>query len=138
MFDVHAPGEYPGYKVVTCTFKYQWGMNVVLPREVLEEAPHVAVEMVAKRLFMALAEQVEQESVKAVQKACKDCGYKVPSTEALDGTVEGMAHTFLKMVETREEPVPAQEILEVTAIIEAGAKSAGEKNRMVDLTEVMG
>jgi hypothetical protein len=95
MFDVHAPGEYPGYKVVTCTFKYQWGMNVVLPREVLEEAPHVAVEMVAKRLFMALAEQVEQESVKAVQKACKDCGYKVPSTEALDGTVEGMAHTFL-------------------------------------------
>lgn len=67
-------------------------------------------------------------------------------TPAIDGNywfghhyqIFRMAHTFLKMVETRVEPVPAQEILEVTAIIEAGAKSVGEKNRMVDLAEVMG
>ena len=48
-----------------------------------------------------------------------------------------MAHTFLEMVRTRIEPVPHQEILEVTAIIHAGAKSLEEKCRLVSLSEVM-
>jgi predicted dehydrogenase len=48
-----------------------------------------------------------------------------------------MAHTFLQMVKTRKEPVPHQEILEVTAIIHAGVKSLKEKSRLVALAEVM-
>jgi predicted dehydrogenase len=48
-----------------------------------------------------------------------------------------MANTFRKMVQTRQEPVPHQEILEVTAIIHAGAKSLKEKSRLVALAEVM-
>ena len=48
-----------------------------------------------------------------------------------------MAQVFLKMAETREEPVPHQEILEVTAIIAAAAKSVNERSRLVDLAEVM-
>lgn len=48
-----------------------------------------------------------------------------------------MAHTFLQMVKTGKEPVPHQEILEVTAIIHAGVKSLKEKSRLVALAEVM-
>lgn len=48
-----------------------------------------------------------------------------------------MAEVFRKMVRTRVEPVPHQEILEVTAIIHAGAKSLKEKSRLVELKEVM-
>ena len=49
-----------------------------------------------------------------------------------------MADVFLEMVRTRIEPVPHQEILEVTAIIHAAAKSLNEKSRLVNLEEVMG
>jgi predicted dehydrogenase len=48
-----------------------------------------------------------------------------------------MAHTFREMVRTRREPIPHREILEVTAIIHAGAKSLREKGRLVALREVM-
>jgi hypothetical protein len=48
-----------------------------------------------------------------------------------------MANAFRKMVQTRQEPVPHQEILEVTAIIHAAAKSLKEKSRLVALAEVM-
>ena len=48
-----------------------------------------------------------------------------------------MAATFREMVKTRREPVPHQEILEVTAMIHAGAKSRGEQSRLVKLAEVM-
>ena len=46
--------------------------------------------------------------------------------------------TFREMVLTRKEPVPHQEILEVTAIVHAAAKSLIEKSRLVKLAEVMG
>jgi len=49
-----------------------------------------------------------------------------------------MAQVFLGMVKTRIEPVPHQEILEVTAIIHAGVKSMEEKGRLVPLAEVTG
>ena len=49
-----------------------------------------------------------------------------------------MADTFRKMVRTRQEPVPHAEILAVTAVVHAGAKSLAEKNRMVPLAEVLG
>jgi hypothetical protein len=49
-----------------------------------------------------------------------------------------MAHVFLKMAETRVEPVPHQEILEVTAILAAAAKSVNERSRLVELAEVLG
>ncbi len=66
-------------------------------------------------------------------------------TPAIDGNywfghhyqIFRMAHTFLKMAETRVEPVPHQEILEVTAIIAAAAKSVNERSRLVELAEVM-
>ena len=48
-----------------------------------------------------------------------------------------MAQVFLQMVKTRVEPVPHQEVLEVTAIIHAGAKSLQEKSQLVSLAEVM-
>ena len=48
-----------------------------------------------------------------------------------------MAHTFREMVRTRKEPVPHREILEVTALVHAGAKSLREKGRLVELNEVM-
>ena len=48
-----------------------------------------------------------------------------------------MAATFREMVKTRVEPVPHQEILEVTAMIHAGAKSRAEQSRLVKLAEVM-
>jgi hypothetical protein len=47
-----------------------------------------------------------------------------------------MAATFREMVKTRQEPVPHQEILEVTGIVQAGAKSLKEKSRLVQLSEV--
>ena len=49
-----------------------------------------------------------------------------------------MADAFRKMVETGVEPVPHQEILEVTAIIHAGVKSRDDKSRLVTLAEVLG
>jgi hypothetical protein len=49
-----------------------------------------------------------------------------------------MAATFREMVMTRREPIPHQEILEVTAIVHAGAKSMTEKGRLVELGEVTG
>ena len=66
-------------------------------------------------------------------------------TPAIDGNywfghhyqIFRMAQVFLGMVKTRTEPVPHQEILEVTAIIHAGAKSLEEKGRLVELAEVM-
>ena len=48
-----------------------------------------------------------------------------------------MAHTFREMIRTRREPVPHQEILEVTAILHAGARSMANGGRLVPLTEVM-
>jgi predicted dehydrogenase len=48
-----------------------------------------------------------------------------------------MAHTFREMVRTRKEPVPHREILEVTAIIHAAAKSLKEQGRLVRLEEVL-
>jgi predicted dehydrogenase len=48
-----------------------------------------------------------------------------------------MAATFRRMIHSRKEPVPHREILEVTAIIHAGAKSLKEKSRLVALAEVL-
>ncbi len=48
-----------------------------------------------------------------------------------------MAATFRKMALTREEPVPHQEILEVTAVVHAATRSLGEGSRLVRLAEVM-
>lgn len=48
-----------------------------------------------------------------------------------------MAATFREMIKTRREPVPHQEILEVTAIVHAAAKSRQEQSRLVKLTEVL-
>ena len=48
-----------------------------------------------------------------------------------------MAHTFREMLRTRKEPVPHAEILEVTAILHAGARSLREKGRLVDLAELL-
>jgi hypothetical protein len=48
-----------------------------------------------------------------------------------------MAATFRQMVQTGREPIPHQEILEVTAIIHAAAQSLKEKSRLVELAEVM-
>jgi len=48
-----------------------------------------------------------------------------------------LAAAFRDMVATGKEPVPHQEILEVTAIIHAGAKSLSEKSRLVSLKEVL-
>jgi predicted dehydrogenase len=49
-----------------------------------------------------------------------------------------MAHAFREMVRTHRKPVPYREILEVTAILHAGAKSMAERGRLVTLAEVMG
>jgi predicted dehydrogenase len=48
-----------------------------------------------------------------------------------------MAATFRGMVKTGKEPIPHEEILEVTAIVRAAHKSLSEKSRLVDLSEVM-
>jgi predicted dehydrogenase len=47
-----------------------------------------------------------------------------------------MAATFREMVRTGKEPVPHDEIVAVTAIVHAGAKSLTEKSRPVELAEV--
>ncbi len=47
-----------------------------------------------------------------------------------------MAATFRDMVKTRKEPIPHEEIVAVTAIVRAGAKSLKEKSRLVDVAEV--
>lgn len=49
-----------------------------------------------------------------------------------------LAATFREMLLTGREPVPHEEILEVTAVIQAGAKSLKEQSRQVKLAEVMG
>ena len=49
-----------------------------------------------------------------------------------------LAATFRQMVLTGKEPVPHQEILEVTAIVHAAAQSLKEKSRLVALPEVLG
>lgn len=48
-----------------------------------------------------------------------------------------MAAVFRQMLLTGIEPIPHQEILEVTAIVHAAAKSRSEKSRLVQLAEVM-
>lgn len=48
-----------------------------------------------------------------------------------------MANAFRGMIKTGIEPVPHQEILEVTAMLYAGAKSMQEKSRLVQLAEVL-
>ncbi len=48
-----------------------------------------------------------------------------------------MARAFREMVKTGIEPIPHQEILEVTAMIHAGVLSREEKSRMVRLDEVL-
>ncbi len=49
-----------------------------------------------------------------------------------------MAAAFLEMVRTGKEPNSHQQILEVTAIVHAAARSLVEKSRLVGLAEVMG
>jgi predicted dehydrogenase len=46
--------------------------------------------------------------------------------------------TFRRMVQTRQEPIPHAEILAVTAIVHAAARSVQEKSRLVALAEVLG
>ncbi len=48
-----------------------------------------------------------------------------------------MAATFRQMVKSRQEPIPHREILEVTAMVHAAARSLKEKSRLVELAEVM-
>lgn len=48
-----------------------------------------------------------------------------------------MARAFRAMIGTRVEPVPHEEILAVTAMIWAGARSLEEKSRLVALAEVL-
>lgn len=47
-----------------------------------------------------------------------------------------MVATFREMVKTKKEPIPHEEIVAVTAIVHAGAKSLKEKSRLVELSEV--
>jgi len=49
-----------------------------------------------------------------------------------------MADTFRRMVRSRREPVPHREILEVTTLLHAAARSLKEKSRLVALAEVLG
>ncbi|HEY2783977.1 MAG TPA: Gfo/Idh/MocA family oxidoreductase [Fimbriiglobus sp.] len=49
-----------------------------------------------------------------------------------------MAATFRDMLRTGKEPVPHDEILAVTGIVRAAAKSLAERSRLVDLIEVGG
>lgn len=49
-----------------------------------------------------------------------------------------MAATFRQMLLTGKEPNTPQEILEVTAVVHAAAKSLKEQSRLVKLSEVMG
>lgn len=47
-----------------------------------------------------------------------------------------LAATFREMVKTKKEPIPHEEIVAVTAIVHAAAKSLKEKSRLVELSEV--
>ncbi len=47
-----------------------------------------------------------------------------------------MAATFREMVRTKKEPIPHEEIVAVTGIVHAAAKSVKEKSRLVELGEV--
>ena len=47
-----------------------------------------------------------------------------------------MAATFRELVRTGKEPIPHEEILAVTGIVRAAAKSLTEKSRLVELAEV--
>ena len=47
-----------------------------------------------------------------------------------------LASDFREMALTRKEPVPHQQIQDVTAIVHAAVKSRSEKGRLVALTEV--
>lgn len=47
-----------------------------------------------------------------------------------------MAATFREIVKSRKEPIPHEEIVAVTAIVHAAAKSVKEKSRLVELAEV--
>ncbi|MCE9603626.1 MAG: Gfo/Idh/MocA family oxidoreductase [Planctomycetia bacterium] len=49
-----------------------------------------------------------------------------------------LQNAFVGMCRTGIEPVPHQEILEVTAIVHAALKSRDEKSRFVELAEVLG
>ena len=49
-----------------------------------------------------------------------------------------MVDVFLDMVRTRVEPVPHQDILEITGIIHAAAKLLNEKIRLINLAVMMG
>lgn len=51
--------------------------------------------------------------------------------------IANMAAAFRDMLHTGKEPNPHQEILEVTAIVHAAAKSLKEKSRLVKLAEVL-
>ncbi|MDA1231160.1 MAG: hypothetical protein O2856_10335 [Planctomycetota bacterium] len=48
-----------------------------------------------------------------------------------------LGHTFREMIRTRIEPVPHEEILDVTAILYAAAKSWESQGRLVELAEVL-
>jgi predicted dehydrogenase len=48
-----------------------------------------------------------------------------------------MADAFRRMIRTRVEPVPHQEILEVTAVVHAAVRSQNERSRLVSLAEVL-
>ena len=48
-----------------------------------------------------------------------------------------LADAFRKMVQTRQEPIPHREILEVTAVVHAAARSLQEKSRLVKLSEIL-
>lgn len=52
--------------------------------------------------------------------------------------VFNLARVFREMLRTGVEPVPHQEILEVTAVIHAAARSVNERSRLVPLAEVLG
>ena len=47
-----------------------------------------------------------------------------------------MAATFRQMVKSRVDPIPHEEIVAVTAVVRAAAKSLGEKSRLVEPGEV--
>ena len=47
-----------------------------------------------------------------------------------------MAATFREMVKTKKEPIPHEEIVAVTAIVHAGAKSLKEKSSEGHITLV--
>lgn len=49
-----------------------------------------------------------------------------------------MAATFRQMLLSGKEPVPHQEILEVTAMVHAAARALQQRSRLVQLAEVMG